>query len=153
MNPTFLKTEAPVTAFALANLKYLGIGSYLGIIFAKSNVASWYKIQEMFRFQSFHMYGIIGSALLVAMISVYLIKRYKVRTLEGESIVFCPKDKTYTRYILGGTLFGLGWSLAGSCPGPMVVLIGAGSSVWIAIFAAALLGTWIYGALRPKLPH
>lgn len=135
-------------------LAYLLIGIAFGIILVKSEVVSWFRIQEMFRFESFHMYGIIGSAVVVAAISVQLIKRLNVKTLGGEAITIPPKmwGKGY-RYWIGGIIFGLGWALLGACPGPMFALIGAGFPVILVALFGALLGTWAYSYLRPRLPH
>jgi uncharacterized membrane protein YedE/YeeE len=135
-------------------LPYLLVGIYFGIIFTKSEVISWYRIQEMFRFQAFHMYGIIGSAVVVAAVSVQIIKRFKIRSLDGSEIKIPPKELgTGTRYWLGGTLFGLGWAMTGACPGPMFALVGFGVPVMLVAIAAAVAGTYTYGVLRPKLPH
>jgi uncharacterized protein len=143
----------PVNRLALGNLKFLLAGSYFGFLLVKAEVVSWYRIQEMFRFQSFHMYGVIGSAVLVGALSLWLLKRFKVKSLGGDLITTQAKAPTYVRYIVGGTLFGLGWALTGACPGPIAALIGSGLSVFVAVFASAVLGTWVYGLLRPKLPH
>lgn len=135
-------------------IPYFLIGIYFGIIFTKSEVISWFRIQEMFRFQAFHMYGIIGAAVVVAMISVFLIKRYRLKSLDGVEIVIPPKDMgSGTRYWLGGTIFGLGWALTGACPGPMFALVGNGALVMLVAILSAVAGTFAYGALRPKLPH
>lgn len=135
-------------------LPYLLVGIYFGIIFTKSEVISWYRIQEMFRFQSFHMYGIIGSAVVVAAISVQIIKRFKIRSLDGSEINIPPKVLGKgTRYWAGGTMFGLGWAMTGACPGPMFALVGYGVPVMLVAIAAAVAGTYTYGVLRPKLPH
>ena len=133
---------------------YLLVGIYFGIIFTKSEVISWYRIQEMFRFQAFHMYGIIGSAVVVAAISVQIIKRFKIRSFDGSEINIPPKVMGKgTRYWLGGIIFGLGWALTGACPGPMFALVGSGVPVMLIAIAAAVAGTYTYGVLRPKLPH
>ena len=133
---------------------YLLVGIYFGIIFTKSEVISWYRIQEMFRFQAFHMYGIIGSAVVVAAISVQIIKRFKIRSFDGSEINIPPKVMGKgTRYWLGGIIFGLGWALTGACPGPMFALVGSGVPVMLVAIAAAVAGTYTYGVLRPKLPH
>lgn len=133
---------------------YLLIGTFFGIILIKSEVVSWFRIQEMFRFDSFHMYGIIGSAVVVAGISVQLIKRIGVRTLRGEAIVMPPKVwGKGVRYWLGGTIFGLGWALLGACPGPIFALIGGGITVMLVALSSALAGTYAYAYLRPRLPH
>ena len=135
-------------------LPYLIIGVYFGIVFTKSEDISWFRIQEMFRFQSFHMYGIIGSAVVVAMISVQLIKRFKMKDMDGEVINIPTKELgSGTRYWLGGTIFGLGWALTGACPGPMFALVGNGVTVMLVTIVAAVAGTFAYGVLRPKLPH
>ncbi len=135
-------------------LPYLLVGIYFGIIFTKSEVISWFRIQEMFRFQAFHMYGIIGSAIAVAAISVQIIKRKGIRSMDGSEINIPPKVMgSGTRYWLGGTFFGLGWALTGACPGPMFALVGNGVFVMFVAIAAAVAGTYTYGVLRPNLPH
>ena len=135
-------------------LKYFLVGIALGIVFTKSEVISWFRIQEMFRFQAFHMYGVIGAAVVVAVISVFLIKKRHARTFGGAEISIPPKvlGKGY-RYWIGGTIFGLGWAMTGACPGPIFALIGNGVLVMVITLLAALVGTWTYSALRPKLPH
>ncbi len=134
---------------------YLAIGTYFGIVATKGEVVSWFRIQEMFRFQSFHMYGVMATALAVAMASVALIKSRQVRTVRGDEIVVPPKElgRRGYRYWIGGTLFGLGWALAGACPGPIFALIGNGVTVYGIVLLSALFGTWLYGVLRPRLPH
>lgn len=134
-------------------LKYLALGIVFGIIMTKSEAVSWYRIQEMFRFQAFHMYGIIGSALVVGVVSVALIKRFQLKTSNGAPIVFKDKDFSITRYLFGGIIFGLGWALSGACPGPMYTLVGTGLTVFILVLFSALLGTFVYGLIRHKLPH
>lgn len=134
------------------NLKYLLVGILFGIIFVKAEVVSWFRIQEMFRLQSFHMYGIIGSAVVVGMLSVWLIKKFNVKTIYGEKIEFHPK-KFNKGQIYGGLLFGFGWALTGACPGPLFAQIGTGASVIIITLLSAIAGTWVYGWLRDKLPH
>jgi len=130
------------------------IGVLFGIVLTKSEVISWFRIQEMFRLQSFHMYGIIGSAVATAMIGFQVIKRLRLRTLDGEPIVIPPKAMGKgVRYWAGGTIFGLGWSLIGACPGPLFALLGHGITVMIVGISSALLGTWCYGVLRTRLPH
>lgn len=119
----------------------------------KSEAASWFRIYEMFQFQSFHMYGIIGSALFLGVLGVQWIKKTNPSSFFGEQITFTPKEKGFSRYMYGGVLFGLGWALAGSCPGPIYTLIGAGYFSLLVVFAGALLGTFAYGMLRKKLPH
>ncbi len=138
----------------MSYLKYLISGLFFGFVLIKSEVVSWFRIQEMFRFDSFYMYGIIGSAIVVAMISIYLIKKLNVKDSKGNFISIPPKDSSQvTRYLVGGTLFGLGWALTGACPGPLFTLVGSGYGIIIVPIASAVLGTWVYGALRPKLPH
>lgn len=134
-------------------LKFLFVGLFFGIVLVKSEAVSWYRIYEMFKFQSFHMYGIIGSAVLLGIISLWVIKKLKLKSSEGRAIRLQPKDKSFTRYILGGIIFGLGWALAGACPGPMYILVGTGVFSMFIVVAAAVLGTFAYGMLRDKLPH
>jgi uncharacterized membrane protein YedE/YeeE len=133
---------------------YLLLGVAFGYVLTRSEVLSWFRIQEMFHFQSFRMYGIIGSAVVTAALSVALIKRIGLKSISGEKISIPPKHLgSGIRYAAGGTLFGLGWALTGACPGPLFALIGAGVPVLIVAVASALAGTWIYGWLRPRLPH
>lgn len=134
-------------------LKYLFVGIFFGIILVKSEAVSWYRIFEMFKFQSFHMYGIIGSAVFLGIIFIWLFKKLKVKSIEGQEIRIIPKDRGFIQYILGGTLFGLGWALAGTCPGPMYILLGTGVFSILIVIAAAVLGTFVYGVLKNKLPH
>ena len=134
-------------------VKFLFIGVVFGIIMTKSEAISWYRIQEMFRFHSFHMDGIIGSALAVGILLVQLIKRRSIKTFKGEAIEFRNKNFSIARYLFGGTTFGLGWALSGACPGPMYTLVGNGFTVFIAVILSALLGTYVYGLLRERLPH
>lgn len=133
-------------------LKYLVMGIFFGIILVKSEVISWYRIQEMFRLQSFHMYGVIGSAVVTGMISVWLIKKFNVKTIKGEKIEL-PAKKFNKGQIYGGLIFGFGWAITGACPGPLFALIGSGFSVVIITLLSAVAGTWVYGLLREKLPH
>ena len=119
----------------------------------KSEAASWFRIYEMFKFESFHMYGIIGSALFIGIILVQSIKRFKIKSFYGEKINFSPKAKSFSRYMFGGIIFGLGWALAGACPGPMFTLVGAGYISIFIVITASLLGTFLYGLLKGKLPH
>jgi uncharacterized protein len=134
-------------------LKFLLIGIVFGIALAKAEIISWYRIYEMFMFKSFHMYGVIGSAVTLGVIIVFLAKKYKWRTIDGEGMVFSPKEMSFPRYLIGGTIFGLGWALAGACPGPMYILLGSGFPVILVVIASALVGTLAYGVLRDKLPH
>jgi hypothetical protein len=134
-------------------ITYLVIGIFFGIIMYKSEAASWFRIYEMFQFGSFHMYGIIGSALVIGVIGVQVIKRNNIKPLDGSEMSLKPKNKSVARYLLGGILFGLGWALAGACPGPMYVLAGSGYiSILIVIFGA-VAGTFVYGLLKKQLPH
>ncbi|MBW8687814.1 DUF6691 family protein [Chitinophaga rhizophila] len=133
-------------------LQYLAAGMFFGILLVKSEVLSWYRIQEMFRLQSFHMYGVIGSAVLTGIISVAIIKKAGIKTFYGEPITFQPK--TFNKgQIFGGLLFGFGWAITGACPGPLFAQLGAGFSVVIVTLFSAILGTWTYGRLRERLPH
>jgi uncharacterized membrane protein YedE/YeeE len=142
----------PPTLFQLA--AYLLLGTVFGVVLIKSEVVSWFRIQEMFRFQAIHMYGVMGSALLVAVPAVALIERSGLRSATGEPITLVPKHLgSGTRYALGGILFGVGWALVGACPGPMFALIGAGAEVVAVALLGAIVGAWTYGALRPRLPH
>ncbi len=134
------------------NFKYLAAGLVFGIILVKSEVMSWFRIQEMFRLQSFHMYGVIGSAVVVGMISVWLIKKFNVKTIYGEPIRFASKKFNWGN-IYGGLLFGFGWALTGACPGPLYAQIGTGATVIIVTLGSAIFGTWVYGKFRDRLPH
>jgi uncharacterized membrane protein YedE/YeeE len=133
-------------------IKYLLVGIGFGIVFVKAEVVSWFRIQEMFRFQSFHMFGIIGSAVVVAAISVWIIKKFNVKTISGEPIKFSTK-KFSKGQIYGGLLFGFGWALTGACPGPLFAQIGLGATVISVTLLSAIAGTWVYGWMREKLPH
>jgi len=137
----------------MKGFKYILAGIIFGIVMVKSEAVSWYRIQEMFRFQSFQMYGIIGTAVVLGLISVYLIKRFKLRDLQGAPIKLPAKDKQLTKYALGGLIFGLGWALTGACPGPMFVNIGYGYLAMIVVVFGALAGTYLYGLVRTRLPH
>ncbi|MEL7360578.1 MAG: DUF6691 family protein [Bacteroidota bacterium] len=151
--------DAPERGISLGGLVvYLFLGALFGVVLVKSEVASWFRIQEMFRFDSVHMYGVIGSALAVAALSLQVIKRLGLTTLDGQPIVVAPKQWGTSRvrgarYWIGGTLFGLGWGLLGACPGPMFALLGTGLSVIVVGIASAMAGTWAYAALRDRLPH
>lgn len=123
-----------------------------GLILVKSQVVSWFRIQEMFRLQSFHMYGVIGSAIVTGMVSVLLIRRFRVRTLGGEAVKI-PVKKFHWGNVIGGLLFGLGWAITGACPGPLFAQIGAGFGVVVVTLGSAIAGTWVYGLIRDKLPH
>jgi hypothetical protein len=134
------------------NLIYLLIGVLFGIVLVKTEVISWFRIQEMFRFESFHMYGVIGSAVITGIISIWLIKRFRIKTIYGEPIqlyrVRFNKGQVY-----GGLMFGCGWALTGACPGPLFALIGSGTTVIVVALLSAIAGTWTYGLLRDRLPH
>ena len=134
-------------------MKFLLLGIVFGIVMAKSEAISWFRIQEMFRFQAFHMYGIIGTAVILGVIGVALIKKFTIRDFHGNPIVFHPKEKSIKRYLLGGAIFGLGWALSGACPGPMVVNIGYGFLSMAIVFLFAIVGTFLYGYYSEKLPH
>lgn len=134
------------------NLKYLAVGIIFGIVFVKAEVISWFRIQEMFRLQSFHMFGVIGTAVAVGMISVWLIKKFNVKTIHGVTIQF-HKKKFNKGQIIGGVTFGLGWAMTGACPGPLFAQIGTGAFVIVVVLLSAIAGTWVYGFYREKLPH
>ena len=134
------------------NIKYLLAGILFGIVLVKSEVISWFRIQEMFRLQSFHMYGVIGTAVMTGMISVWLIKKVKLKTIHGEAIHF-QKKKFNKGQIIGGLLFGFGWAMTGACPGPLFAQLGAGFTVISVVILSAVAGTWTYGKLRERLPH
>jgi len=137
----------------MKNIKFLIIGVVFGIILSKSEVVSWYRIYEMFKFQSFHMFGIIGSAVAVSMIFMQLFKKGAIKNYLGENIPVKDKKKGLIRTLVGGTIFGLGWALAGACPGPMFVLVGHGITAILIVILGATLGAFIYGLLSKKLPH
>jgi len=134
------------------NLKYSLVGIIFGILFVKAEIISWFRIQEMFKLQSFHMYGVIGSAVLTAMISIAIIKKFNIKTIYGEPILFRVK-KFNKGQVIGGLLFGLGWAMTGACPGPLFAQIGIGAFVVVIIILSAIAGTWTYGFLRERLPH
>jgi uncharacterized membrane protein YedE/YeeE len=134
------------------NLKYLIVGIFFGIVFVKAEIVSWFRIQEMFRLDSFHMYGVIGSAVLVGLVSLQIIKRFNIKTVSGEEVSIPPK--TFNKgQVYGGFLFGLGWAITGACPGPLFAQIGSGFLVVIVTLLSAIAGTWTYGLLRSRLPH
>ncbi|MFB2118882.1 YeeE/YedE family protein [Parapedobacter sp. 2B3] len=134
------------------NLKYLAAGLLFGIVLVKAEVISWFRIQEMFRLQSFHMYGVIGSAVVVGAISVWLIKKFHIKTIYGEPIAIVPR-KFSKGQIYGGLIFGFGWAITGACPGPLFAQIGTGATVVVVTLLSAVAGTWVYGYFREKLPH
>ncbi len=134
-------------------LRFLITGFVFGIVLTKSEAVSWYRIVEMFRFESFHMFGIIMTAIATGVIGIQIIKKRKIKDYKGFKIEFIPKERGITRYILGGTAFGLGWGLVGACPGPIFILLGTGTFTIVIVLLGALLGTFIYGILKDKLPH
>lgn len=134
------------------NFKYTVVGLLFGIAFVKAEIISWFRIQEMFRLMSFHMYGVIGTGVVLSALSIWLIKKYKVKTIHGEAIEFHPK-KFNKGQIIGGTIFGLGWAMTGACPGPLFAQIGTGAFVVFVTLASAIAGTWVYGYFRDRLPH
>ena len=134
-------------------IKFLFVGIFFGIVLTKAEVISWYRIYEMFRFESFHMYGVIGSAVVLGIILTALIKKYQWKAADGSAIDLAPKPRNLRANLLGGILFGLGWAMVGACPGPIYILIGNGFTVMLFVLLSALLGTFTYGLLRNKLPH
>ena len=137
----------------MRSLAYVFVGIFFGIVLFKSEAASWFRIFEMFQFQSFHMYGIIGSAVGLGILQNQIIRRYRVKSFFGEEIIYAPKDPGFKRYMFGGIFFGLGWALAGACPGPMYTLVGAGYGSILLVLLSAVYGTYVYGILRKRLPH
>lgn len=133
--------------------RYILVGILLGITLYKSETVSWFRIYEMFRFQSFQLYGIIGSAVVAGMLIVQVVKKRHIHTLDGQEIAIRDKSMSVPRYLLGGFIFGMGWALAGACPAPMFILMGSGCTVFIVYLVAAMTGTYLYGVLRKKLPH
>lgn len=134
-------------------IKYLLVGIVFGITLTKAEIISWYRIYEMFRFESFHMYGVIGSAIAVGLLFTQLIKRFKLKSIDGAPISIPPKQMGVTRYLAGGIIFGLGWAMTGACPGPLFILLGNGVGAVLVVIASAVAGTYVYGLLRHKLPH
>ena len=147
-----LQEDQPEKESLFSYLKYLILGLLFGIILVKSEVISWYRIQEMFRLQSFHMFGVIGSAVLTGIISVWVIKKLKIKTIRGKKIEL-PTKKFNKGQIYGGLIFGFGWAITGACPGPLFAQIGSGFSVIIITLLSAIAGTWVYGLIRERLPH
>ena len=133
--------------------KYLILGIVFGITLTKAEIISWFRIYEMFKFQSFHMYGIIGSAVVLGIIITQIIKRTGMKSISGDPIIIAPKEWSVSRYLFGGIIFGLGWAMIGACPGPMFILVGNGYLVMIVAIASGLLGTYVYGRVKHKLPH
>ena len=137
----------------MEGIKFLIVGVFFGIILVKSEASSWFRIYEMFQFKAIHMYGIIGSALALGMVYIQFIKKRQLRDINKENIVLPDKDRSIRRYLFGGIVFGLGWALVGACPGPMFTLLGAGYLPILIVILGAVIGTWIYGLLKNKLPH
>lgn len=137
----------------MKHFKFLLVGLFFGIILSKGEVISWYRIYEMFKFQSFHMYGVIGSAVFIGIFLMFLFKKGIIKTYLGEKIQVAPKRKGVARNIIGGTIFGLGWALAGACPGPMFILLGRGAIAISIVIVGALIGAFLYHAVKNKLPH
>lgn len=136
----------------LKYLKYALVGIFFGIVFVKAEIISWFRIQEMFRLQSFHMFGVIGTAVVVGMISIFIIKKLKLKSIENETITF--ENKQFSKgQIFGGLIFGIGWAITGACPGPLFAQIGSGFLVVLVTLLSAIMGTWVYGLLRERLPH
>ena len=136
----------------MSKIKFLILGFFFGVILIKAEVISWFRIQEMFKFQAFQMYGIIGSAVIIGIISVFLIKKYNIKTISGEEIKIEPK-KFSKGNIIGGLIFGLGWAMTGACPGPLYALVGSGLLIILVVLLSAVFGTWVYGCLKNKFPH
>lgn len=136
----------------MAKIKFLALGFIFGVILIKAEVISWFRIQEMFRFQAFQMYGIIGSAVVIGIISVFIIKKYNIKTIKGDDIKIESK-KFSIGNIIGGLMFGLGWAMTGACPGPLYALVGSGLLIIVVVLLSAVFGTWVYGCLKNKFPH
>lgn len=152
MQDSMCVNESEIVDKWYGNIKYLVVGVLFGIIFVKAEIISWFRIQEMFRFQSFHMYGVIGSAVVVGVVSVLIIKKFNIKTIHGETIVF-SKKKFDKGKVFGGLIFGLGWAITGACPGPLFAQVGTGFTVVVVTLLSAIIGTWVYGKFRDKLPH
>ena len=134
-------------------LKFLFVGIVFGIIMSKAEIISWFRIYEMFRFESFHMYGVMGSAFVIGLVFIKFIKKKKTKDIYGSKIEFVPKKMGVSRYLIGGVIFGLGWAMTGACPGPMFVLLGFGAKAFGIVILSATFGTFLYGILKNKLPH
>jgi hypothetical protein len=137
----------------MKSLKFLLVGIVFGIVLVKSEAVSWYRIYEMFKFESFHMYGIIGTAVLTGILLLLISKKFQFKNIKGAQMQVPAKESGITNYLVGGSIFGLGWALSGACPGPMYILVGTGVFSMLIVIAAAILGTYVYGVLKPKLPH
>jgi len=154
IEPDFEPVAAPSQRAGLGLVVYFVVGVLFGIVITRGQVISWFRIQEMFRFQGFYMFGVFATALPTAIVSVQLLKRTGAHALTGEPVSVPPKQLGRgVRYALGGVIFGLGWALTGACPGPLFALLGSGITVMLVVIASAVAGTWLYGALRPRLPH
>jgi uncharacterized protein len=136
----------------MKNVRYLILGTLFGIVLCKVQAVSWWRMQEMFHFDAFHLYGLFATAIPTGMISILLIKKFNIKTISGDPIII-PKKKFNWGYVIGGVIFGTGWAFSGACPGPLLALIGMGKTVIIVVFLSALAGTWTYGYFRDKLPH
>jgi hypothetical protein len=137
----------------MKNISFFLVGIFAGILMTKSEVLSWFRIFEMFRFESFHMYGVIGVAVVTGIIFIFLLKRWKIKTWSGDLVSYNPIPLSYKRHIIAGSIFGLGWAMAGSCPGPMYALFGNGYWIYLVVLISATLGTFAYGVVKDKLPH
>lgn len=137
----------------MKGFKFVLAGMLFGVVMSKSEAISWYRIQEMFRFQSFHMFGIIGTAVSIGIVAFYLIKKFKIKDISGKPIQIPNKAKGWKNYLIGGSIFGAGWALTGACPGPMFVLVGQGYWVMLLVIFGSILGTYTYGLIKDKLPH
>lgn len=137
----------------MKHIKFLLVGIFFGIVLSKAEVISWFRIYEMFKFQSFHMYGVIGSAVAIGFFVMLYVKKGKLKTITGDAIHVEPKKKGFARNLLGGIIFGLGWALGGACPGPMFILLGKGVLAIVVVLVGALLGAFLYHAMKSKLPH
>jgi hypothetical protein len=137
----------------MKNISFLAVGIFFGIVMTKSEAISWFRIHEMFRFESFHMYGIIGTAVVLGVLIIWAMKRFKVKTLRDTLVSYKPMKLSLPRHILAGSIFGLGWALVGSCPGPMYVMLGNGFAFMFLVIASAIGGTFVYGIVKDRLPH
>ena len=134
-------------------IKFLLVGIVFGIVLVKSEAVSWYRIYEMFKFESFHMYGIIGTAVITGIVLLLIAEKLQIKNTDGKVMNVPPKERGLSRYLIGGTLFGLGWALSGACPGPMYILVGTGTFSMLIVILAAMVGTYVYGVIKNKLPH
>lgn len=137
----------------MKNIPFFAVGIFFGIVMTKSEAISWFRIHEMFRFESFHMYGIIGTAVILGAGVIFVMKKLKIKTLSGNLVSYTPMELRIPRHLLAGSIFGLGWALVGCCPGPMYVLIGQGYWIIAVVLVSAVLGTYVYGVVKDKLPH